>query len=698
MKKFSPLLIFFLTAASSQSQTWQWGGQGTAGGEGYGLCVDPSGNVFVSGWYALSPNVFGTTTLMPTGFLQSCVAKFDTNGNPLWARGGSTTFTNASSHLNAICSDAQGDLITAGGYSTQVSYGTFTLTSYIPNTQEMCVTKYDASGNVLWTRPVFSPSVASSSNRMTDISSDSFGNIYVCGYYLTAQLVAGTVTLTSAAANSLEAFIIKYDPAGNVLWAKRASAAQGCQMLGVSADANGDVFATGGFYGATATFNSTNLTDVGGGCMFTVKYDANGNVLWVGQSVGSGSEAGISPAADGQGGCYVTGVLNSSVTSAYGSFSVAGTPGTPNADVVTVRYDGSGNALWAKAEGAVGNQQGWCARSHNGGVVVSGSRPAATMTIGGVTYTASTANGDESFIIDYDNNGNVLWVVMVPAGGDDQNYVAVDKNCGYYFGGDFAYGTLVFGTSTLTGVAPQEYIFVAKLSPPVITPTLTATGNMILCSGQSTTLTAQGASTYTWMSTATGSTFVTSPAASGTVLLAGSTAPGCGSASASTVVNLTVVPSPSLIITSTRSLSCSKNSVTITASGALSYSLNGVSSNGTFAASPSVTTVYSITGTDGTCFSSKQFTQAVSNCAGIENPTADALELFPNPGRVFNLHLKNYGLSDLFVKNLSGKLIWSVRQQKESDLIIDLSDQPQGIYFLEVRQNQRSALYKMTVE
>jgi gliding motility-associated-like protein len=125
-------------------------------------------------------------------------------------------------------------------------------------------------------------------------------------------------------------------------------------------------------------------------------------------------------------------------------------------------------------------------------------------------------------------------------------------------------------------------------------PTVTVNSSTI-CSGQTATLTANGASTYLWNTGATGSALVISPIVNTTFSVVGTNA-GCSN-TVSTIVN--VVSSPSLSVNSTTI--CAGQTTTLSVSGASSYVWNNGTTTNTTAVSPVATTIFSVVGSIGTC-------------------------------------------------------------------------------------------------
>jgi PKD repeat protein len=154
------------------------------------------------------------------------------------------------------------------------------------------------------------------------------------------------------------------------------------------------------------------------------------------------------------------------------------------------------------------------------------------------------------------------------------------------------------------------------------TPTINVTASSsTICVGQTTTLTANGATTYTWspslsLSSANGSVVSASPPSTTIYTVTG--ASGSCSSSKSVIVNITAIPTISASITNTTI--CSGTALNVALTGATTYTWlpSGFGNSSTL--SPSTTTIYSVTGSNGSCNSSiKNFTINVT-----PSPTVNA--------------------------------------------------------------------------
>jgi gliding motility-associated-like protein len=143
---------------------------------------------------------------------------------------------------------------------------------------------------------------------------------------------------------------------------------------------------------------------------------------------------------------------------------------------------------------------------------------------------------------------------------------------------------------------------------PTITITPTATN---ICSGSTSTISALGASTYTWLPGAsTSSSISVSPMVTTVYTVSGASASGCID---TVVFTISVTPTPTLLVAASPTAICDGDTATLSVNGAAGYTWNpGGLTGATVAVSPTVTTSYTVTGVQGICSSTSTITLNVS--------------------------------------------------------------------------------------
>ncbi|MES2131488.1 MAG: T9SS type A sorting domain-containing protein, partial [Bacteroidota bacterium] len=135
-------------------------------------------------------------------------------------------------------------------------------------------------------------------------------------------------------------------------------------------------------------------------------------------------------------------------------------------------------------------------------------------------------------------------------------------------------------------------------------------GSATICSGSSANLTASGASTYVWNTGATGSGLNVSPTTTTTYTVTGTSAASCVNTAIATV---NVVSAPAITVNS--SSVCAGSPAVLSASGVTTYTWNTGSNSANLSVSPTVTTVYTVTGNLSGCS-----TQASQTATVMVNP------------------------------------------------------------------------------
>jgi gliding motility-associated-like protein len=175
----------------------------------------------------------------------------------------------------------------------------------------------------------------------------------------------------------------------------------------------------------------------------------------------------------------------------------------------------------------------------------------------------------------------------------------------------------------LVGCTNSSVITVSVNPTPTLNVSATQT---LLCSGNSATLTGTGATTYTWLpGPLTGSSVIVSPTITTNYTVTGAN----GNCTASSVIQISVVPSPSILLNVQPSTTiCAGSNITITPSGASSYTLNpGALTGSSFVVNPTISTIYTVSG------------QSSNGCAG-----SNTISVTVNPAPSFTINSNPPGI------------------------------------------------------
>ncbi len=631
-KKFNLLFIILILSithrtfaqSSSVQSSWVWAKTATGEGVGRAVCTDISGNVYVTGFFSSPTITFGTFTLINIdaiwGTSDIFIVKYNTSGTVLWAKSAGGNGIDA---VTSISVDVSGNIYVTGYYNNPtITFGNFTLTNTggfcAPNPcNDIFIAKYDSSGAALWAKTAG----GNGDDYGTSISADVGGNSYITGYFRSPTIAFGSFTLTNASiTGGTNIYVVKYNVLGNVLWAKSAGVNDEVSGYSLSTDALGNVYVTGEFNSPIITFGSFTLINSGSN-FYVVKYDTSGNVLWAKSAGGNGFCVGSSISADSFGNVYITGDFHESII--FGSFTLTNTNPGNAPDTYVVKYDGSGNVLWAKS--ATGNNSNIghsisadaLGNAYVTGIFLSNQ----TITFGSITITANFGIFGPMFIVKFDANGNSLCASLIQQGGNN-TAVSADNFGNAYVTSDFGVFPFILGPDTLTPTGTGS-VFTAKYTC-CTTPTVTAIASKdTICKGASTVLNAGGATNYFW-NPATGLSCVTcpnpvvSPATTATYTVTGTIIGGCSNTA---IGEITVNPKPNAHAGSDVSI-VAGNSTTLTATGGGTYLWNNGDTNAVITVSPALTTNYCVRVMNTNTCSDTACVEVIVNCGDFVVPNA----------------------------------------------------------------------------
>jgi hypothetical protein len=238
------------------------------------------------------------------------------------------------------------------------------------------------------------------------------------------------------------------------LWAKSSDGYSNANS--VTEDASGNYFVTGSFASPTITFGTYTLTNTGENDIFLVKYDGNGNVLWARSAGGTYSDEPQSVAVDASGNVFLAGGFRSSSIT-FGSHSLTN---SGLDDMFIVKYDSTGNVLWAKSAGGTGFEYAHsvCVDT-SGNALVTGDFSSSTITFGSFTLTSKGA--DDIFLVKYNTFGTVLWAKNEGGPENDIGYsVTSDVSGNVYMTGYFSNDNITIGPDTLLNAGDIDMLVV----------------------------------------------------------------------------------------------------------------------------------------------------------------------------------------------------------------------------------------------
>jgi hypothetical protein len=312
--------VFISKLDANGNFVWAKSMGGSGSDEGMGIQLDATGNIYIAGSYAYTvdfdPNA-GVSNLVSPDFDAIFIAKYDANGNYIWAKSIDGTYNQEAYN---IALDASGNVYTTGRlYGTPAhpvdfdpGPGVFNLA---PDQNAIFVSKLDSNGNFVWAKLI-------EADFGQDIAFDAASNVYVTGKFVGTTDFdpnAGVFNLTSAAGPG-DIFVLKLTSAGDLVWVKQMGgtgfmtfSGNENKGFGITIDPTGNVLTTGVFAGngdfdpGAGTY-TLNANSTGYPNAFISKLDKDGNFIWATALGGNNTEEyGVSITTDAAGNIYTGG-------------------------------------------------------------------------------------------------------------------------------------------------------------------------------------------------------------------------------------------------------------------------------------------------------------------------------------------------------------------------------------------------------
>lgn len=369
----------------------------------------------------------------------------------------------------SICSDANGNTYTTGGFQDVVDFdpgaGVSNLTSAGVN--DFFIQKIDATGNFVWAKRIG----GSDDDGATTIQIDASGNLYLTGSFQgTVDFDPGVGVTNLSALGASDIFILKLNSSGDLQWVRQIGGVNDVLIGDLTLDGNGNIYTTGSFDGTvdfdpeagTSNLSSAALYDI-----FIQKLNSDGNLVWVKQITGDSSGNGQSISTDADGNVYSTGYFQ-------GTFDFDPNAGTSNltslglSDIYVHKLDESGNFIWIKQMGGSTNITfSYITIDNNGSLYLTGSFFGTIDFDPGVGTTNLTAGvGADMFVQKLDSSGSLIWAHSLGSNSEAYGSDIQTDIHGYVYITGYYSGTINFdpgdGVTSLSSNGTTD-IFTLKL-------------------------------------------------------------------------------------------------------------------------------------------------------------------------------------------------------------------------------------------
>ncbi len=240
---------------------YSFAGNGTPDAMSNGICTDDNSNVYLTGFFGSDTVFFDDSNDIYVTNTESVrnvfLAKYNPDGNALWARG--ATSKPSLFRLSGNCITAMGDQVYLAGEfeGDSVRFGDNFITK-TNEPSELFITKYDHLGNNLWANSLGTESVDYGNALATDIA----GNVYL-GATINGEYFQVNSTPMDTIVGGNNGALVKFDEEGHFLLLKTPLNIPSGQSTALSLviDGEDDIFVTSGFSN-TVVFGRDSLTSI----------------------------------------------------------------------------------------------------------------------------------------------------------------------------------------------------------------------------------------------------------------------------------------------------------------------------------------------------------------------------------------------------------------------------------------------------
>ena len=335
------------------SDRWSWATRAgsTARDRGNKVVIDALGNSYIAGSY-VGTVAFGSTTLTSASSTASdaFIAKYDSNGNALWARSAGGIGEDEAASL--VLDDANGRIYITGVYNNTATFGSTNLT--VVNRKDGFIAAMTTSGAWQWAKSFG----GTGSDEGFDIVQGASSNLFVTGYCGAATRF-GTLTVPNF--GGFDIFLASYTTAGLPVWAKSFGGSGTDNGLGLATNVGLGFsgVAITGFFNGTINFGGASLTSAGGTDIFLAGLLETGTLVGVRREGGTGDDAGTAievgdpDAPLNPNYTYITGYFSNSMSIGTG-FNITA---VGDKDVFIAGYDPLGQAQMIYSFGNTGDDR-----------------------------------------------------------------------------------------------------------------------------------------------------------------------------------------------------------------------------------------------------------------------------------------------------------------------------------------------------
>jgi len=459
------LLLFFISLSlSSQTIPWKWAVN--TGGENYNSshvnAVSNDGSVYAGGEFDSQLNIsddLNEFVFSPVGGYDIFICKYSNDGLLLEAfaiRG------DGDEYISALETDYEGNLYVAGYFQQSIIFGEGSNTIELNCENEYdngFLAKYDEYGTL-----EFAHLISGTANTYPgDMVIDNEENLLVSGSFSGQLILNDTLSLESN--DGLDIFIAKYNKINELLWAFSDGGEYLDEAVAIDTGPDNSVYLCGIFWQETI-FDGIELFSNGNFDIFIAKLGADGNFNWVRSGGSQLLDRVTDITVDASGATYLTGYFQD--TAWFGQDdTIVELYSAGNTDIYIVKYNSTGDLVWANADGGQGFDEGnnIVFDGYNRIYIAGAFSETANFGIDVFNHSYTSLGLKDLFISKYKVDGMYVWTSTNGSLGSDYAYALDIDTLGNVFISGTIAGDIQINEFELRGQGAGD-IFLANIQNP----------------------------------------------------------------------------------------------------------------------------------------------------------------------------------------------------------------------------------------
>lgn len=378
-----------------------------------------------------------------------------------------------------------------------------------------------------------------------------------------------------------------------------------------------------------------------------------------------------------------------SITAVSGATSYSwslpgGWSGTSTTNSITITAGSSGGTI------NVASVNGCGTSAPQMQVVTIGSAPAIPTSVSG-NMTVCSGSSNSYSVASVSGAGSYAWIL--PSGWSGTSSTNSISTTAGSSGGNIQVSAV-----NGCGTSAAQIQSLTVIAPPSLPAAVS--GNTMACVGTTNVYSVaavSGANSYSWIlpsgfsgASTSNVIVITAGGAGGVVQVTANNS--CGS---SGLQSITVIVNalPNIQANSSNVLICKGETATLTANGGNTYTWSTGATTQSVVVNPIVTTTYTVTGTSAPgCINTAVVTQSVSLCTAIEERSFNSIMIYPNPTNGMFV-IEGAKGARIIITTIFGQEIRN-DQLLSDHSNVDVSNEPNGIYFIQVEGRNVCKLVK----